>query len=393
MRPVTEKRGTVAEPMREWIFDLFDGEGINANRMAERLIVNLGERSYPIWFGSDLGAEVRAKLAEFTAAGRKVAIVTDQTVATRQAAALAAMFGATPVLALAPGEATKSLAELGRVLDFLAAQRLDRTSVLFAVGGGVIGDLAGFAAAAYLRGIDFVQMPTTLLAMVDSSVGGKTGINLTAGKNLVGAFHQPRGVFVATGLLATLPPREFAAGMAEVIKYGLLGDAGLLAQLERAPLTVNSPELAAVVRRCCELKAAIVEADERELAQEGGRALLNLGHTFGHAIEQVTGYGAYLHGEAVAIGLCAAARLSEKLGAIGAAEVARVDAVVVAHGLPTRLRAPLALGELRAAMARDKKVRAGGLRFVVLKALGVAATQGGIDPALADASFAAVGAV
>jgi 3-dehydroquinate synthase len=361
--------------------------------MAERIIVNLGERSYPIWFGSDLTEEVRAQVAEFTATGRKVAVVTDQTVATRQALNMTAMFGETPVLALAPGESTKSLAELGRVLDFLAAQRMDRTSVLFAMGGGVIGDLAGFAAAAYLRGIDFVQIPTTLLAMVDSSVGGKTGINLPAGKNLVGAFHQPRGVFVATSLLATLPAREFAAGMAEVIKYGLLGDAALLAQLERQPLTVNSSELAAVVRRCCELKSMIVEADERELAQEGGRALLNLGHTFGHAIEQVTGYGAYLHGEAVAIGLCAAARLSERLGAIGAAEVRRVDAVVAAHGLPTRLRAPLAICELRAAMARDKKVRAGGLRFVVLKTLGAAATQGGIDPALADVSFAAIGAV
>ena len=388
-----EKRGIVIARMREWIFDLFEGEGINANRMAERLIVNLGERSYPIWFGSDLSAQVRAQVTEFTAAGRRVAVVTDQTVVKRQAVAMDAMFGATPVLALAPGESSKSLAELGRVLDFLAAQRMDRTSVLFTVGGGVIGDLAGFAAAAYLRGIDFVQIPTTLLAMVDSSVGGKTGINLPAGKNLVGAFHQPRGVFVATGLLATLPAREFAAGMAEVIKYGLLADAALLAQLERQPLTVNSPELAAVVRRCCELKSMIVEADERELAQEGGRALLNLGHTFGHAIEQVTGYGVYLHGEAVAIGLCAAARLSERLGAIGSAEVIRVDSVVAAHGLPTRLRTPLAIGELRAAMARDKKVRAGGLRFVVLKTLGAAATQGGIDPALADSSFAAVGAV
>ena len=215
---VKQKRGTVAATVREWIFDLFKGEGINADSMAERLIVNLGERSYPIWFGSDLSTEVRAKVAEYTAAGRKVAIVTDQTVATRQAAGMAAMFGASPVLALAPGEATKSLWEFGRVLDFLAAERMDRTSVLFAVGGGVIGDLGGFAAAAYLRGIDFVQIPTSLLAMVDSSVGGKTGINLKAGKNLVGAFHQPRGVFVATGLLATLPAREFAAGMAEVIK-------------------------------------------------------------------------------------------------------------------------------------------------------------------------------
>ncbi|MBC7369290.1 MAG: 3-dehydroquinate synthase [Undibacterium sp.] len=361
--------------------------------MAESFTVNLGERSYPIWFGVDLVAGVRGKVAEFQAAGRKIAVVTDRNLATQQGAALRGMFGELPVLALEPGEATKSLSELGRVLDFLASKRIDRTGVLFAVGGGVIGDLAGFAAAAYLRGVDFVQIPTTLLAMVDSSVGGKTGINLAAGKNLVGAFHQPRGVFVATDLLATLPAREFAAGMAEVIKYGLLGDAALLNQLERAPLTVASKELAAVIRRCCQLKAKIVEADERELAKEGGRALLNLGHTFGHAIEQVTGYGTYLHGEAVAIGLCAAARLSQKIGGLSAADVMRVDAVVAAHGLSVRLRASLAISDLRAAMARDKKVRAGGLRFVVLKSLGEAVTQSGIDPALADASFREVGAV
>lgn len=377
----------------EWIFDLPEGEGINALRMADSFTVNLSERSYPICFGADLVAEVRAAVAGLAGAGRRIAVVTDNNLVAHQGEALTAMFGAAPLLVLEPGEGTKSLAELGRVLDFLAAQRIDRTGAVFAVGGGVIGDLAGFAAATYLRGVDLVQIPTTLLAMVDSSVGGKTGINLAAGKNLVGAFHQPRAVFAATGLLATLPPREFAAGMAEVIKTGLLGDAALFAQLERSPLRVDSPELADVVRRCCALKARIVEADERELAPEGGRALLNLGHTFGHAIEQVTGYGVYLHGEAVAIGLGAAARLSRKLGLIGADDVARVEAVLAVHGLPTRLRAPLAVADLQAAMARDKKVRAGGLRFVVLHSLGVAATQAGIDPALATASWAEVGAV
>jgi 3-dehydroquinate synthase len=264
--------------------------------------------------------------------------------------------------------------------------------VLYAAGGGVIGDLAGFAAAAFLRGIEFRQVPTTLLAMVDSSVGGKTGLNLKAGKNLVGAFHQPAAVYVATDLLATLPPREFAAGLAEVIKTGLLGDAALFARLEREPLTVRSPDLAAVVRICCALKARVVEADERETAKEGGRALLNLGHTFGHAIEQVTGYGAYLHGEAVAIGLAAAARLSQKIGYIGPSEVARIEAVLAAHALPIRLRQPLPLDGLLAAMARDKKVRAGALRFVVLRRLGEAATQGGVDPGLAAAAFREVGA-
>jgi 3-dehydroquinate synthase len=264
---------------------------------------------------------------------------------------------------------------------------------LFAVGGGVIGDLGGFVAASYLRGIDFFQIPTTLLSMVDSSVGGKTGINLKAGKNLVGAFHQPKAVFIATGMLATLPPREFAAGMAEVIKAGLLGDAALFDQLERAPLTVASAELAEAIRTCCALKARIVEADERELAKEGGRALLNLGHTFGHAIEQVTGYGVYLHGEAVAVGLAGAARLSARLGFLNETEVSRIERVLTAHALPTRLREPLPLGKLMATMARDKKVRDGLPRFVVLKKLGEAATQAGIAPALVETVWRELGAV
>lgn len=361
--------------------------------MVQSLTVNLGTRSYPIRFGADVAADVRAEVDALVAAGRKVAVVTDRNFARVQRDALHAMFGEQPLLVLEPGEETKSLTELGRVLDFLAEHRLDRGGALFAAGGGVIGDLAGFAAASYLRGIAFYQVPTTLLSMVDSSVGGKTGINLKAGKNLVGAFHQPRGVFIGTRLLATLPPREFAAGMAEIIKTGLLGDAALFEQLAAKPLMVESDELGAVVRRCCALKAGVVEADEHETAKEGGRALLNLGHTFGHAIEQVTGYGTYLHGEAVAIGLAAAARLSQKLGYITDADVARVDAVLVAHALPVRLRAPLPLAPLMGAMARDKKVRAGALRFVVLKTLGNAATQGGVDPALAEASFRKVGAI
>ena len=360
--------------------------------MIESLTVKLAERSYPIRFGADVASAIRAEVEALVAAGRKVAVVTDRNLARSQRDALHAMFGERPTLVLEPGEETKSLGELGRVLDFLAEQRVDRGGALFAAGGGVIGDLAGFAAAAYLRGIAFYQVPTTLLSMVDSSVGGKTGINLKAGKNLVGAFHQPRGVFIGTRLLETLPPREFAAGMAEIIKTGLLGDAALFAQLEKNPLTVESPELGAVVRRCCALKAAVVEADEHETAPEGGRALLNLGHTFGHAIEQVTGYGHYLHGEAVAIGLAAAARLSQRLGGIGETDVARVDAVLAAHALPVKLREPLAMNALMAAMARDKKVRAGALRFVVLNGLGNAVTRGGVDPLMAEACFREVGA-
>ena len=360
--------------------------------MVESLRVNLGERSYSLHFGSELAAAVRAEVHALSESGRKAVVVTDRNVARHQADGLHSMFGELPVLVLEPGEETKSLHEYGRVLDFLAEQRVDRTGVLFAVGGGVIGDLGGFAAASYLRGIEFFQVPTTLLSMVDSSVGGKTGINLKAGKNLVGAFHQPKAVFIATGLLETLPSREFAAGMAEVIKAGLLGDAALFDQLERTPLTVASPELADVIRTCCALKARVVEADERELAKEGGRALLNLGHTFGHAIEQVTGYGVYLHGEAVAVGLAAAARLSVRLGYLTAADAERVDRVVVAHGLPVRLREPLSLGKLMATMARDKKVRGGQLRFVVLKKLGEAATQSGIDPAVVESIWRELGA-
>lgn len=360
--------------------------------MVEILNVSLGARSYPIRFGADLSADVRGEVARLVAAGRKAAVLTDQNFARAQAGALRAMFGDAPVLAVDVGEGSKSLAGLGRVLDFLAEQKLDRGGALFAVGGGVVGDLGGFAAASWLRGIDFFQVPTTLLAMVDSSVGGKTGINLAAGKNLAGAFHQPRGVFVSTGLLATLPPREFAAGMAEVIKYGLLGDGALFAGLEKTPLTVTSTELAAVIRRCCAAKARIVEADEREIAQDGGRALLNLGHTFGHAIENAAGYGEYLHGEAIAIGLCAAARLSQELGFLTAAEVGRVETVLAAHALPSRLRAPLPLAALMAAVARDKKVRAGLPRFVVLKKIGGAATQDGIALALAGECFRAIGA-
>jgi 3-dehydroquinate synthase len=356
------------------------------------LTVNLGERSYPIVFGSDLAGEVRAAVEALAAAGRRIAVLTDRNVAALQGGALEACFGAAPRLVVEPGEETKSVAEFGRVLDFLAAQGLSRSDALVAAGGGVVGDLGGFAAASYLRGIDLYQVPTTLLAMVDSSVGGKTGVNLPAGKNLAGAFHQPRGVFVSTRFLDTLPPREFAAGMAEVIKGGLLGDASLFESIERSPLTPASSGLAAAIRTCCAIKARFVEADERETAPDGGRALLNLGHTFGHAIEQVSGYGAYLHGEAVAIGLCAAARLSQGLGYLAPADVSRVKAALEAHFLPVRLRKALPPAALVAAMGRDKKVRQGTLRFVVMRRLGEAAVRADVPPALVAESLREIGA-
>jgi len=357
-----------------------------------RLEVALQLKTYPIDIDGPLTVAVAPLLAKLGRDGRKSVVLTDRGVVTACAGVLDDVFAGVPRLVLEAGEKTKSLQNFGAVLDFLAAQKMDRGGVLWAVGGGVIGDLGGFAAACYLRGIECVQVPTTLLAMVDSSVGGKTGINLTAGKNLVGAFHHPQAVFIATDFLRTLPAREFAAGMAEVIKYGLLGDATLFAQLQAAALTPESPALPAVIRRCCELKAGIVQADERETAAEDGRALLNLGHTFGHAIEQVTGYGAYLHGEAVAIGLVAAAQLSHRLGMLTPTDTGRVEQTVAAHHLPVRLRQPLALPALMASMQHDKKVRAGRLRFVVLPRLGEAATRSDIDPGPVEAVWRGLGA-
>lgn len=360
--------------------------------MIAALTVALGHRSYPIHFGGDLSGDIAEKLAKLKQQGRKVVVITDESVASAQGAFLTKVAVNVPIWSVPAGEKAKSMARLGEIWDFLAGQKMDRGGVVVAFGGGVVGDLAGFAAASYLRGIDFVQVPSTLLAMVDSSVGGKTGINLGAGKNLVGAFHQPKEVFVATGLLTTLPAREFAAGMAEVIKYGLLGDADLFAQLAMQPLTVESPELAGVVRQCCATKARIVEADEFETAGSGGRALLNLGHTFGHAIEKVAGFGVYLHGEAVAIGLAAAARLSYRLGLIDAATVEEVERVLMAHHLPVRLREPIGMDALMVAMASDKKVRSGQLRFVVMTAVGASETKNDVLHADVRAVWQEIGA-
>ena len=361
--------------------------------MLTELRVELGERSYPIRFGIGLAPSVGEQVAAWCTHGRKVAVVADETVARLHAPWLAAAFPHCPVLTLPAGEGSKTVAGLGQVLEFLATQRLDRGAVVAAVGGGVIGDLVGFAAAAFLRGVDFVQVPTTLLAMVDSSVGGKTGINLVAGKNLAGAFHQPRAVYIDTNFLATLPAREFAAGAAEIVKYGLLGDAALHAELAARPLVeAGDPRTAAIVRQCCALKAAVVQEDERETKASGGRALLNLGHTFGHAVEQVTGYKRYLHGEAVGLGLVAAGRLSERLGLLPVGEAARIETVVAAHRLPVRLEPALELPALLTAMQRDKKVRAGKLRFVVLAGIGEAQTKDDVPVEEVEAVWREVGA-
>ncbi|MDP0497691.1 MAG: 3-dehydroquinate synthase [Verrucomicrobiota bacterium JB024] len=355
--------------------------------MSEQLTVELGERSYPIIITATRD-EHRLAVRSKTMWADNTAVIFDAN--TRQYLPDGMPEGIV-YIGFDAGEQTKCFASLQHIVDEMAAARIDRGGKLIALGGGVIGDLGGFAAACYLRGIDFFQVPTTLLAMVDSSVGGKTGINIAAGKNLVGAFWQPQAVFICAEFLKTLPPREFAAGMAEVIKYGMLYDRPLfdrLAALEQ-PLAWNHPDLPGVIRRCCEIKAEIVKADEKETAASGGRALLNLGHTFAHAIENVAGYGTYLHGEAVAIGLVLAAELSARLsddGAIGFAfdrdDVAAVRALVAANGLPTSLTSPLGgqpapaldIDKLLDAMRRDKKVRSGRLRFVAMEEIGRAVT-------------------
>ena len=341
----------------------------------ETLNVSLGDRSYPIRIGRDMAADIAGQVALDLNEGRKVAVITDENVHAGQAEFLEAAFGNLPVLVLPAGESTKAFSNLERCCDFLAEAGLDRSGRVFAVGGGVIGDLAGFAAASFFRGIGFYQVPTTVLAMVDSSVGGKTGINLTCGKNLVGAFHQPLAVYSDLDTLKTLPAREFNAGMAEVIKHGMLADARLFADLENGErLTAESESLPDIIKRNCAIKAGVVSADEKEQASSGGRALLNLGHTFGHAIEAVAGYGTYLHGEAISMGLVLAARLSVKLGKVDAETVQRTIALVEKYDLPVKLAEPLSVDALISVSKKDKKARAGKMRYVALEKLGDAVT-------------------
>lgn len=360
------------------------------------ITVNLGERSYKIHIGENLTATLLALADAFVAENRPVAVITCPMLPRLHPQLFAELGKRSRILieTSVDGEGAKSTNELAGIWEKLARARMDRSGVIFAVGGGVVGDLSGFCAATFLRGIAFIQVPTTLLSMVDSSVGGKTGINLPSGKNLVGAFHQPAAVVADMALLATLPPREFAAGMAEVIKYGLLGDTAFFEKLESAgTLAWNSPELPSVVRRCCEIKADVVAADERETAKENGRALLNLGHTFGHAIEKVAGYGEYLHGEAVAVGCVAAAMLSEKLGFAPAGTlVARTIALCEKNNLPVKLRSPLSLDALIAAGGNDKKVIAGKLRFVLMKKIGEAFTTSAVPADAVREVWLALGA-
>ena len=336
--------------------------------------VPLGNRSYVIKVGGSLLSRLGAECAQLKL-GQRCAVITDTNVARHFAKAAVkslAASGFKPVLITVPaGEKSKRLAVVEKCYDQLAAHRLERKSFIVALGGGVVGDLAGFVAATYLRGIPFVQVPTSLLAQVDSSVGGKTGVNLTAGKNLVGAFYQPRLVLCDLDTLAKLPRREYVSGLAEVVKYGVIYDAVLFAQLERhlpKLLQRDAATLAAVVARCCEIKAAVVGEDETE---SGLRAILNFGHTIGHAIENSSGYGKFLHGEAIAIGQVAAAKLSQKILGLPSDDVARIEKLFVQAGLPVEIKVNAARRKkLFAAMLLDKKVSGGEVKFVLAEKIG-----------------------
>ncbi|MBK1647749.1 3-dehydroquinate synthase [Rhabdochromatium marinum] len=338
----------------------------------QRLEINLGARSYPILIGPGLLRDPNG-LHPFIR-GPQVMVVSNTTVAPLYLDALRAGLSGYQVAEriLPDGEAYKELGTWHGIFDALLEQRLARDCTLIALGGGVVGDITGFAAACYQRGVAFIQVPTTLLAQVDSSVGGKTGINHPAGKNMIGAFHQPAAVIADTDTLATLPARELAAGLAEVVKYGLIRDPAFFAWLESradALLARDAAVLMEAIERSCRNKAEVVEADERE---QGQRALLNLGHTFGHAIEAGLGYGEWLHGEAVAAGMVMAAELSRQLGWLEAPSVERIRALLERLGLPVAPPAALASDRLLELMAVDKKVQAGVLRLVLLKGIGTA---------------------
>jgi 3-dehydroquinate synthase len=349
----------------------------------ELVRIDLGERSYPIIIGGDL-LQDPALLHDQIAAG-DLLVVTNETIAPLYLEPLRAGLQDRNLrsLILRDGEQYKTLDSFRLILDALIEARFNRDAAVIALGGGVIGDMTGFAAACYQRGIDYVQIPTTLLAQVDSSVGGKTAVNHPNAKNMIGAFHQPRAVIADTSTLNTLPDREFRAGIAEVVKYGFIYDAAFLAWLETNAGRLNARETGAItyaVKRSCEIKAAIVGADERE---QGVRAILNLGHTFGHAIETATGYSAWLHGEAVAAGMAMAADLSRRLGWISADDLLRVTTLLERFKLPVR---PPRIGAERGRelMGLDKKVLKGKLRLVLLRKLGQADIVSDYSPQALD---------
>jgi 3-dehydroquinate synthase len=336
------------------------------------LRVELGARSYPIRIGAGLLEDPQHWTDVIP--GQQLLVVSDENVAPLHARKISAGCGGRKIaqLTLPAGEANKTLDSCAKIFEVLAGMKASRDACIVALGGGVIGDLAGFAAACWMRGIAFVQVPTTLLAMVDSSVGGKTAVDLPQGKNLVGAFHQPRAVLIDTATLATLPERELRAGLAEVIKYGALGDAAFFAWLERsaAALLARDPgALTEAIAHCCAQKAGIVARDETE---QGERALLNFGHTFGHALEVIGGYGTLLHGEAVAIGMCLAARLSTRLRRAPQEDAERLQSLLARCGLPTTAPDGTDPDAVLAAMKLDKKNVSGRLRLILWRGIGLA---------------------
>ncbi|MEN8219119.1 MAG: 3-dehydroquinate synthase [Pseudomonadota bacterium] len=346
------------------------------------LQVDLGARSYPIYIGQNLLGQTA--LTTPYVKGQQVLIVTNETVARlylKKTLTAFANFKTSEVI-LPDGEEYKKLDVLDNIFDTLLSQRFDRQTTLVALGGGVVGDMTGFAAACYQRGVPFIQIPTTLLAQVDSSVGGKTGVNHRLGKNMIGAFHQPLCVVIDINTLQTLDDRQLSAGLAEVIKYGLINDLEFFEWLEshaEALLARDFSALSFAIARSCQDKANIVAKDERE---SGQRALLNLGHTFGHAIETGLGYGEYLHGEGVAIGMCLAAQFSARLGWMSETDVTRIRTVIEKMALPTRIPKGFTVERMLELMQVDKKVQAGKLRLVLLQGIGKAIITDQYDPQL-----------
>ncbi len=353
------------------------------------LTVNLDDRSYPIYIGEQLFS--RPELIGPHIRGKQVCVVTNETVAPLYLDALVSNLTGLQVdaVVLPDGETYKTLEVWASIFDKLLETRHNRTTTLIALGGGVVGDMAGFAAACYQRGVDFIQIPTTLLSMVDSSVGGKTGVNHPLGKNMIGAFYQPQCVLADISLLGSLPPRELSAGIAEIIKYGLISDYEFFVWLEEnihSLMAGDKDALIYAVKRSCENKAAVVAQDERE---GGLRAILNLGHTFGHAIETAQGYGNWLHGEAVAAGMVMAADLSWRRGAIKETDLQRVIRLLERANLPVKAPSDMTPHQFMELMGVDKKVLDGRLRLVLLESMGKAITTSDIDIELLQQTFAA----
>lgn len=363
--------------------------------MKEKIEVNLSNKSYPIYFlNSD--AKLQECINRIKDEKKKSFLITDESIYSIYSHYIKKLgIEEENVYKIPSGESSKSIQQFELIISFLINRSANRDSVIFAFGGGVVGDLAGFVAASFLRGIDFYQIPTTLLAMVDSSVGGKTGINIKEGKNLVGAFWQPKAVFIDLKFLNSLPINEFQAGMAEVIKYGMITDVMLLELIEtNSKISPNSKDLTQILIKCCEIKSKIVAKDEKETCKKDGRALLNLGHTFGHAIENVSGYGKYLHGEAISIGLYLACLLSERLGTeFSENDTQRIVKILCAHSLPIKLKSPLKIDSLNKAISHDKKNNSDGIKFVAMNKIGEAKTYKNIEKEIIISLWDKVGAI